>query len=101
MSEVVTEKRVPEVAAMADEIADHNPEEFRNYKESALQDRVSKFYTQQHLVQTFDVVSKINAQFADAPVIEMTIMEALDLLDTLVDESDPDLDAGQIYRTYY
>jgi inositol oxygenase len=80
--------------------ADRRAEEFRNYKDSALQERVSGFYHTNHRQQTREVVQKIMAQLETAPVVEMTAMEAIEVLNNLVDESDPDLDAAQTFHAF-
>lgn len=42
----------------------------------------------------------IRESWASSPVIPMTIMEAVDMLDELVDQSDPDTDSPQIVHAY-
>jgi len=59
-------------------------------------DRVSNFYRTQHINQTFEFAKKQQAHFGRLDKKEMTIFEALSMLDEIVDESDPDADFAQI-----
>jgi len=71
--------------------------EFRNYTEEApSNDRVSNFYRQNRRNQTLDfVLNKKNEIFKLEKRI-MGVWEAAELLDSLVDESDPDTQETQI-----
>jgi inositol oxygenase len=74
-----------------------NKEEFRNYVDSGhRQSRVEKFYAEQHTYQTFDFVRQKEVEFSGMDKMQMGVWEALELLDSLVDESDPDTDASQL-----
>ncbi|NXS54994.1 MIOX oxygenase, partial [Brachypteracias leptosomus] len=66
--------------------------EFRNYTEGKLLDRVYSTYKLMHTHQTVDFVRKKISQYGTCSLRKMSVMEALELLDQLVDESDPDGD---------
>ena len=70
-------------------------EDFRKYDESA-PSGVREFYRLNHTHQTRDFVLAKKAQYTARQRGEMGIWEALDYLNTLVDESDPDTDLSQI-----
>jgi len=68
---------------------------FRNYDEPA-RDAVREFYRQKHAHQTLDFVLQKKADYLRLARKTMTVWEALDYLNTLVDDSDPDVDFTQI-----
>jgi len=68
--------------------------EFRNYSEA--NDRVSKFYLANRKNQSFDVVMKKKNEILKLQKCQMTMWDAVELLNELVDESDPDTDSAQI-----
>jgi len=80
------------------------PEEknaFRDYtKLDALGDRVRMTYTAMHTHQTMAFVKQQQAKWLKFNHMEATIMEALDMLNELVDESDPDLDLPNIVHAF-
>ena len=68
-------------------------EDFRNYTENnEYFDRVRRTYKEMHTTQSVQFVKQKMAKWCQFNRGEMTIMEALRLLDGLVDESDPDVD---------
>ncbi|KEY71940.1 hypothetical protein S7711_07089 [Stachybotrys chartarum IBT 7711] len=75
---------------------------FRQYQDAC--DRVKTFYREQHEKQTMAYNAAARRQFAidlsanpiSKPRDEMTIWEAMEKLNTLVDESDPDTELSQI-----
>lgn len=69
-------------------------EKFRNYDEPA-RDTVKEFYRLNHIKQTYDFVLGKEAQFLKLNKRSMTLWEAVDFLNTLVDDSDPDIDLDQ------
>ncbi len=71
------------------------PEEFRNYDAEA-RSTVKEFYRLNHTFQTFDFVQKKKAEYLGLTRMQMTVWEALEYLDQLVDDSDPDVDFTQI-----
>jgi len=71
-------------------------EVFRDYENSQFVDRVKETYRLNHANQTFDFVANKKKQVLRLDRAKMTIWEAAELLDKLVDESDPDIGFGQI-----
>jgi inositol oxygenase len=71
------------------------PEQFRNYEAEA-RACVKEFYRLNHTGQTLDFVLAKKRQYCSRDRREMGIWEALEFLDTLVDDSDPDIDLPQI-----
>jgi len=86
--------------------AEKKSEEFRNYKNSARQGKVQQFYDLQHTNQTYDFVSKMEEKWlskyklpkAEQPKhgIVMGVWEALEYLDQIIDDSDPDTNFTQV-----
>jgi inositol oxygenase len=70
-------------------------EEFRKYDDST-PPGVREFYRLNHTHQTVDFVRQKKQQYLAKQRGLMSIWEALDYLNTLVDESDPDTDLSQI-----
>ncbi len=68
---------------------------FRDYG-SAVRDRVREFYRLNHRHQTLEFVFAKKAQYLGLERRRMGIWEAMEFLDTLVDDSDPDTDLSQI-----
>ena len=72
---------------------------YRNYaapQVSETFDRVREFYRLNHLHQTHDFVKGKKAEFLSFSRQRMTPWDALDYLNTLVDDSDPDIALPQI-----
>ncbi|XLR32714.1 hypothetical protein S83_060614 [Arachis hypogaea] len=70
---------------------------FRDYDiESERQKRVEEFYRLQHINQTYDFVKKMREHYKKLDKAEMSIWECCELLNEVVDDSDPDLDEPQI-----
>jgi inositol oxygenase len=70
-------------------------DEFRNYR-TAVRPGVAEFYQANHRHQTLDFVRAKTAQYAPGKHGRMSIWEAMEFLDTLVDDSDPDTDVSQL-----
>ncbi len=68
---------------------------FRDYREN-VRPGVREFYRQNHANQTLDFVLAKKAQYAPGNHRTMGIWEAMEYLNTLVDESDPDTELSQI-----
>ncbi|CAI0381025.1 unnamed protein product [Linum tenue] len=70
---------------------------FRNYNaENERQKTVENLYKQQHITQTLDFVKKMRAEYGKLDKAEMSVWECCELLNSVVDDSDPDLDEPQI-----
>lgn len=74
--------------------AEKNKSQFRQYEEAC--DRVKNFYREQHEKQTVAYNLKARNDFRSKTRAEMTIWEAMEKLNTLIDESDPDTSLSQI-----
>ncbi|MEM9325941.1 MAG: inositol oxygenase family protein [Bacteroidota bacterium] len=104
MEELSKEQRKEAYDAMEmweDDILDRYPEEgakakddFRNYDDPA-RDTVKEFYRLNHQFQTFDFVQQKEKEFLSLQKRKMTLWEAVEFLNTLVDDSDPDIDLDQ------
>ncbi|KAJ4718266.1 Inositol oxygenase, partial [Melia azedarach] len=64
--------------------------------ESERQEGVENFYKNNHINQTCDFVKKMREVYGKLNRVEMSIWECCELLNDVVDESDPDLDEPQI-----
>ena len=65
---------------------------YRNYDSSTRQDKVEKTYADMHTKQTVAFVKSMHEKWMKFDKGEYTIMEAIQMLDDLVDDSDPDVD---------
>lgn len=74
---------------------DKKNEEFRNYDLEA-RPSVREFYRLNHTQQTYDFVQSKRNEYLSFDKREMGVWEAMDYLNTLVDDSDPDTDLTQI-----
>lgn len=70
-------------------------EEFRNYDNPA-RDTVKEFYRLNHKYQTYEFVQEKKKDFLQFNRRELPIWDALDFLNTLVDDSDPDIELDQL-----
>ena len=80
--------RYPETATKA-------KEDYRNYDDPA-RDTVREFYRLNHTYQTYDFVRAKEADFLRFDKKELPIWGAMEFLNTLVDDSDPDTDLDQL-----
>jgi inositol oxygenase len=87
-------ERYPEADA-ASISTNKDVKEFRNY-EAPARSTVREFYRLNHLNQTYDFVMAKEKEYKGLNHREMSIWEAMDYLNTLVDDSDPDTDFTQI-----
>jgi inositol oxygenase len=69
-------------------------EDYRNYDHPA-RDTVREFYRQNHAHQTCDFGRQKRGDFLQLNRRRMGVFEALEFLNTLVDDSDPDIDLDQ------
>ncbi|MBO0932721.1 inositol oxygenase family protein [Fibrella aquatilis] len=70
-------------------------EAYRNY-DSPERDTVREFYRLNHRYQTFDFVQEKEGEFLKFDKKEMPVWNAMEFLNTLVDDSDPDTDLDQL-----
>jgi len=70
-------------------------EAFRDYRANA-RPSVREFYRVNHLNQTFDFVTAKKADYLRFNRKQMTVWEAAEYLNTLIDDSDPDTDLSQL-----
>jgi inositol oxygenase len=91
--------RYPEPATAAPTFQPTNPnktkEEFRNYETTA-RPTVREFYRLNHKHQTYDFAQAKRKEFLSLARKQMSVWEALEFLNTLVDDSDPDTDLSQL-----
>jgi len=71
------------------------PSEFRDYR-AEVRPGVREFYRQNHTGQTLDFVLAKKRQYLSRTQRAMGIWEAMEFLNTLVDDSDPDTELSQI-----
>ena len=69
--------------------------EFRNYEAEA-RPTVKEFYRLNHRFQTYDFVRQKRAEYLPLRKRRMGVWEALEFLNTLIDDSDPDTNLSQI-----
>ncbi|MDJ1479605.1 inositol oxygenase family protein [Cytophagaceae bacterium YF14B1] len=108
MNQKFTEKEVSPLSSMEeweDDLLKRYPdpeesaktkEEYRNYVDSERVDTVREFYRLNHTYQTYDFVKEKRADFLKFDKREMSLWEAVDFLNTLVDDSDPDTSLDQL-----
>jgi inositol oxygenase len=70
-------------------------EEFRNYEANA-RPSVREFYRLNHRYQTYEFVQSKHKEYLGLNRRQMSVWEALEYLNTLVDDSDPDTDLSQL-----
>jgi inositol oxygenase len=80
--------------------SDKESSAFRDYEVAdEEQPTVAEFYKENHLKQTLDHVLEKKKLYGGLNHGEMGIWEALELLNTMVDESDPDTSLSQIVHS--
>jgi inositol oxygenase len=70
-------------------------EEYRNYDDPK-RETVKEFYRLNHTYQTYEFVQEKRNSFLQFDKKEMTVWDAFDFLNQLVDDSDPDTDLSQL-----
>ncbi|HMP07048.1 MAG TPA: inositol oxygenase family protein, partial [Lacipirellulaceae bacterium] len=70
-------------------------DDYRNYDAPA-RDTVREFYRENHRGQTWHFVQRKRAEYLPLRRRRMGVFEALAFLNTLVDDSDPDIDLDQL-----
>jgi inositol oxygenase len=74
---------------------DKTKEQFRNYEANA-RPTVREFYRLNHTNQSYDFVQAKRKEFLSLSRKKMSVWEAMEFLNTLVDDSDPDTDMTQL-----
>lgn len=87
--------RYPEPVNSPDRLRGKQTKQFRNYEAEARQS-VGEFYRLNHRFQTVDFVREKQEEFLGLSRCRMGIWEAMEFLNQLVDDSDPDIDLPQI-----
>ena len=85
-------KRYPDPQSIAGE---KEKEAYRNY-DNPERDTVREFYRLNHTYQTYAFVQQKREEFLSFNKREMTVWDAFDFLNELVDDSDPDTDLSQL-----
>jgi len=77
--------------------------DFRDFQRSARQGKVEKFYQQQHSLQSYDFVDSMHKKWLSKykgprpeKGVYMSVWEAIEYLDFIVDDSDPDTNLSQL-----
>lgn len=70
-------------------------DDYRNYDNNERLETVKEFYRLNHTYQTYDFVVEKENEFLKFDKKEMSVWDAIDFLNTLVDDSDPDTDLDQ------
>ena len=83
-------KRYPE------KTTEKTKKEFRDYQNSNRAKTVREFYKLNHQYQSFEFVSKKEDRFLKFSERKMSIWDAVEFLNTLVDDSDPDIELDQL-----
>ena len=83
-------ERYPEAGTQA-----KSKEEFRNY-DNPVRDTVKEFYKLNHTYQSYEFVMEKEREFLQFNRKEMKVWEAMEFLNTLVDDSDPDIELDQL-----
>lgn len=79
--------------------AEKSPEKFRDY-ENNTSETVKEFYRLNHTHQTLDFVIAQKNKYAALDKLRMGIWDAFTALDTIVDDSDPDLSLPQSVHAF-
>ena len=90
-------RRYPESTTEADASAAPEEEGFRDYSETA-RDGVQEFYYQNHTQQTVEFVKSMRQKYLPLRNRTMGVWEAMEFLDELIDDSDPDTEEPQIFH---
>ncbi|XP_053175111.1 inositol oxygenase isoform X1 [Scomber japonicus] len=75
-------------------------EEYRNFEDGSLIDRVFNTYKLMHTNQTLDFVKQKHSEWTSCNHTQMGMMDIIMSLDQLVDESDPDVDFPNSFHAF-
>jgi len=89
---VTADDNIPVCFAAPEGFAESNAfgDGYRNYEDSARQDTVAQNYREDHTLMTYDLVCEKERNWKAFSHGEYNVWEVVELLDTLVDDSDPD-----------
>lgn len=73
---------------------DKDQTKFRQFELAS--DRVKAFYKEQHEKQTVEFNTRVRDRFREQKNAKLGVWQAMELLNTLVDDSDPDTDLSQL-----
>ncbi len=90
-------ERYPEPGTPPEGSAQAESADFRDYTEGT-RDGVQEFYYQNHTRQTLEFVRDMHQKYLPLRHRQMSVWEAMDFLDELVDDSDPDTEEPQIFH---
>jgi inositol oxygenase len=74
--------------------------EFRNYENSKRHDTIREFYRLNHANQSLAFSRAKSEHYRKLAMREMTVWEVIELLDTVVDDSDPDTDVPNSFHDF-
>ncbi|KAF7554394.1 hypothetical protein G7046_g6836 [Stylonectria norvegica] len=96
LKEALAANNEDDISAESQFDADKDKAQFRQYEDAC--DRVKLFYKEQHEKQTvaYNLHARMRFNSAARKREEMSIWEAMEKLNTLIDESDPDTELSQI-----
>jgi inositol oxygenase len=89
-----------EAATAPNHEAEKVGEQFRNFKDSIHQERVRNLYLAKNSKQTVAYASDMKEKYGKFNRHKMTVWEAFQFLDQVVDESDPDTSLTQMYHGF-
>ena len=78
--------------------SEKNSDDFRDYENTV--ETVKEFYRLNHTYQTLDFVLTQKEKYKTLDKLRMGIWQAMEILDTIVDESDPDLSLPQSVHAF-
>ena len=88
-------ERYPEKPTLVGPNASKTENQFRDYENTA-RPTVREFYRLNHRNQSFDFVQQKRREYLPRERRQMSVWEAMEFLNTLVDDSDPDTDLSQM-----
>ena len=96
--EISSSKPLTSLHEWEDDLLERYPTKEHTFRDYAAEVRpsVKEFYRLNHTNQTHDFVKAKKAQYCSLNSKKMSVWEAMEFLNTLVDDSDPDTDATQI-----
>jgi len=88
-------RRYPKPGSAQPTTAEKKPAEFRDH-EGSVRPSVREFYRLNHMHQSVDFVRQKRAEYLPREKRQMSVWEAMEFLNRLTDDSDPDTDLPQI-----